>query len=176
MRYAELLLVAILTATAVVAPTAAEAQAPSGAGAGIWIAGPDGELRRARPVAEGIAVAMREPAAVRSTRIVFEVEHHARSAAGAVAGSELAAARVASALAAFGIARADIRTETAFVEPRRERRLLAASWERSRVTHFEAGQLVTVDVRDPRRLGLLVDHALGAGATRVLRIDEAAPR
>jgi uncharacterized protein YggE len=158
----------------IVLPCSLQAQQPSGAGPGIWIAGPDGRLRNVEPVHAPLAVAVgpgRPAAQAPAVRIVFEVEHHARSASGAMAGGELAVARIASALTAFGVIPADIEAEPAFVLPRRERRLLAGSWEQPRITRYEAGHTVMVTVRDPTRVGLLIDRAVGAGATRVIAIE-----
>jgi uncharacterized protein YggE len=165
----------LLTAVALAAalPTsAALAQQPTGSASGIWIAGPDGRLRSVQPVRTPLQVATATTSSrAAGVRIVFEVEHHARSAAGAVSGSELAVARIASALSAFGVSPSDIAAEPAFVQPRRERRLLAASWEQPRISHYEAGHLVTVTIRDSRRVGLLIDRAIGAGATRVVAME-----
>ncbi len=155
-------------------PFTAQTQQPSGAAPGIWISGPDGRLRNVEPVRTPLAIATAPPrSASRSSgvRVVFEVEHHARSASGAVAGSEMAITRIASALTAFGVLPTDISSEPAFVIPRRERRLLAGSWEQPRITRYEAGHLVTVTIRNPARVGLLIDRAVGAGATRVIAME-----
>jgi uncharacterized protein YggE len=144
-------------------------QAPSG----IWIAGPDGRLRSVEPVRGAAIPAARarapQPAAV---QVVFAVEHHARTASGAVGGASLAVSRVTSALSALGVAPRDIVSETAFVQPRYERRLLAGSWEPRRVQEYQAANLVTVTIVEPRELGRVIDHAIGAGATRVLSVDQ----
>jgi uncharacterized protein YggE len=170
------LVVAAVAALVAFAPPAATAQQPTGAGAGIWIAGPDGRLRNVEPVRAPLttsyAPARAAVPAASGVRLVLEVEHHARSASGAVAGGEMAVGRVASALGAFGISPADISAEAAWVQPRRERRLLAGSWEQPRIAHYESGHLVTVTVREPARIGLLIDHAMGAGATRVVAMDD----
>ncbi|CAN5643537.1 hypothetical protein BH23GEM6_BH23GEM6_19350 [soil metagenome] len=140
--------------------------------AGIWIAGADGRLRSVQPV-RGTAIPLtraraHQPSAV---QVVFFVEHYARSASGAVGGAALAVSRVADALTALGIAPGDIASETAFVQPRYERRLLAGSWEPRRVQGYEAANLVTVTIDRRRALGMVIDHAMGAGATRVVSVN-----
>lgn len=166
--------VALAALLGLLLPQAASAQeTPANREAGIWIAGPDGRLRSVAPVPGTLRATASSPASPRSpaVRVVFEVEHVARSATGAISGSELAVARIAGALAAFGVSSADIETQPAFIQPRLERRLLAASWEKRRITHYEAGHLVTVTIRDPGRVGLLIDRAVGAGATRVIAME-----
>jgi hypothetical protein len=163
--------------TAVVTPAKLEAQQPDHAAPGIWIAGADGQLRSVQPVHASMRAthSPARPAAAPAVRIVFAVENYARSATGAVAAGELAVARVAAALAAAGVSPADISAEAPYVQARQERRLLAATWEPRRVHGYEAAHLVTVGVTRPGMVGLLIDLAVGAGATRVLAVESAGP-
>ena len=84
--------------------------------------------------------------------------------------------RVRSALASTGIALSGITSEVAYVEPRIQHRILAGSWEKPRRLGYDAGYLVTVRGASPAELGMAVDVAVRAGATRVLSLGpDAAP-
>jgi uncharacterized protein YggE len=164
--------VSMVTLPANVAAQQADREIP-----GIWIAGADGQLRSVRPVHTSLrsTYSPDRSTATSSVRIVFAVENYARSATGAIAAGELAVARVAAALAAAGVSAADITIEAPLVQARQERRLLAASWEPRRVHGYEAAHLMIVQVPHSARMGLLIDQAVGAGATRVLAVEPGGP-
>jgi uncharacterized protein YggE len=170
-------LVGIAAIAVVITPPNLAAQAVDRGSPGIWIAGADGQLRSVQPVHTSMRAAHSpaRPAAAPAVRIVFAVENYARSATGAVAAGELAVARVVATLVSAGISPADIATEAPFVQARQERRLLAASWEPRRVHGFEAAHVVTAGVVRPGLVGLLIDQAVGAGATRVLAVESLGP-
>jgi len=136
---------------------------------GIWIADADGSLRHVPPVSRSVLRPVQSNGAA-PLQLVFTVESFAQSATGALAAAQLAITRVRHAVGATGVGAAEDEPELAYVEPRYERKLLAGTWEKPRRLGFDAAYLVTVRVGDPARTGLLVDAAMGAGATGVLSV------
>jgi hypothetical protein len=157
-------------ALAAAAP-AVQAQQP-GPRAGLWVEDASGRLRRWDPSDERRAAPAARPA---GARLAFLVETFARTATGALAANDLAAERVARALSGAGAAPGGIAVEPAGLEPEYERpRLLARPGERRRLAGFRAVRVVEVRTERADRMALLVDLAVGAGATRVLEagVDE----
>ena len=151
-------------ALAAAAPTL-QAQQPRARG-GLWVEDASGRLRRWDPADADRAA--RSPGRAEA-RLTFLVETFARTAVGALAANDLSAERVARALAGAGARPAGVTVEPPRVEPEYEGpRLLARPGERRRVAGFRAVRVVEVATDRVDRVGLLVDLAVGAGATRVL--------
>ena len=151
-----------LSATAALAQQPADGQAP-----GIWIADATGVLRQVQPPSQTF-LRNQAPGAV---RLVLSVESFAQSATGALAAGQLAATRVRHAISGFAIAGDGFAVELAYVEPRYQHRILAATWEKPRLLGFDAAYVITLQTTSSSNLGLLIDSAMGAGATRVISVD-----
>jgi uncharacterized protein YggE len=140
---------------------------------GIWIADDAGLLRRVEAVPTSfLGTASRRVQPTETLRVVFAIESREHSATGALAAGDLSATRLIATLSRLGIGAGDIAQEIPHVRPIYERpRLLAGAWEHPRVAGYRAVRLVEVTGVDPQHLGLVVDFAIGAGATTVLSID-----
>jgi uncharacterized protein YggE len=106
------------------------------------------------------------------------VESFAETATGALSANDLSIQSVVRAVSGLGVSRREILLEPAFVEPEYERLgPLAGPGTRSRIVGFRALQVLEIRTGRRDRIGLLVDFAIGAGATRVLdvRTDEELP-
>lgn len=136
---------------------------------GIWIADAAGSLRPVPPVSRSV-LRQQQTNGSAPLQLVFTVETFAQSATGALAAAQLAITRISHAVGATGVGAAEGEAELAYLEPRYERKLLAGTWEKPRRLGFDAAYLMTVRVGDPARTGLLVDTAMGAGATGVLSV------
>lgn len=170
-RWLILVLPILLTCTIESRP--ATAQQRAGPSDGIWIADASGELRRVRP-SGGIrsAASGREAPAPRGVRVVVGVESFAHSASGAVAANQLATRRVIGATASIaGATGASILHPTTVEVELAPRSPLHDPRKPPRRVGFQARTQVLLEVPDPRRLGLLLDAAIGAGATYILSVD-----
>jgi uncharacterized protein YggE len=148
-----------------------KAQQP-GPRAGLWVEDASGRLRRWDPSGERRAAQDARPA---GARLAFLVETFARTATGALAANDLSAGRVLRALSGAGAPPGGVALEPPMVEPEYERpRVLARPGERRRLAGFRAVRVVEVRTERADRVALLVDLAVGAGATRVLEagVDE----
>lgn len=149
------------------------AQQRAGSSDGIWIADASGELRRVQP-ARGLLAAgqSRQVARTDVIRVVVEVESFARSASGAVAANQLATGRVISATASLAGATGASILHPATVEVElAPRSVLRHPRKPPRRVGFNARTQVLLEAPDARRLGLLLDTAMGAGATYILRVE-----
>lgn len=155
-----------LVSLAVATSASAQGDADNGQ-PGIWIASAAGELREVQPVTRSF---LQDQDGADPVQVVFAVETFAQSAHGALSAAQLAVTRVRGALASTGIAMSGITSEVAYVEPRIQHRILPGSWEKPRRLGYDAGYLVTVRGANSRELGMAVDVAMGAGATRVLSL------
>lgn len=136
---------------------------------GIWVADASGQLRAVQPQ-PGFASA-RQPASAARLRVVLEVESFAQSASGALAANQLAATRVIRATSVLAGATEAFMVSPAVVEVEYARRpTLARSWERPRQAGFRAITQVVMEAPDRQRLGLLLDAAMGAGASQVIAV------
>lgn len=159
----------LFAAASLAIATGASAQGDAAQGRpGIWIASAAGGLREVQPIARSFL--QTQDASTGPVQLVLAVETFAQSAHGALSAAQLAVTRVRSALGASGIALSGISSEVAYVEPRLRHRILAGSWEQPRRLGYDAGYLVTVRGASPHELGMAVDVAVGAGATRVLSL------
>ncbi len=148
-----------------------QAQQPGPRG-GLWVEDASGRLRRWDPSDERRAAQGARPA---GARLAFLVETFAPTATGALAANDLSAGRVLRALSGAGAPPGGVALEPAVVEPEYERpRVLARPGERRRLAGFRAVRVVEVRTERTDRVALLVDLAVGAGATRVLEagVDE----
>lgn len=161
-----------LTTAVLLMPAAALSQQPiSESGPGIWVGDATGQLRKVEPSSSFLRDPLRSAVPSGSVRVVLAVESFAESATGALSAGQLAVSRVIAAGSRLGATAVDVDGEAFVVEPRYERpRILAGSWERPRVVGFQSIQLVALQLANSRRLGLLIDTAVGAGATRVLDV------
>ncbi|TPE47360.1 SIMPL domain-containing protein [Amaricoccus solimangrovi] len=104
------------------------------------------------------------------------VETQAPTAAGALSANSEAMGHVLAALEGLGVAKADIQTTRLSLDP---------VWDQpengrapGRITGYEAGNMVTITLRDTARLGAAIDAMSAGGANRIYGIsfDIADPR
>lgn len=163
----------LVVALLVMATQPLTAQQPPVSSEGIWIADESGELRRVRP-SGGIRspASAREASGPRLVRVVVEVESFAHSASGAVAANQLATRRVIGATASIaGATGASILHPAAVEVELAPRSPLHDPRKSPRRVGFHARTQVLLQASDARRLGLLLDAAIGAGATYILSVD-----
>lgn len=163
----------ILLAASLTAPAhPLTAQHPPGSAEGLWIADASGELRRVQPSAGVRSASSRAEAAPPAIRVVVEVESFAHSASGAVAANQLATRRVIGATTSIaGATGASILHPPAVEAELAHRSPLHDPRKPPRRVGFHARTQVLLEAPDRRRLGLLLDAAVGAGATYILRVD-----
>ena len=150
------------------AAAAALAQQPRSAG-GLWIEDASGQLHRWKHTSRSPRLQSHR---VPPTRIVLVVESFAHTATGALSANDLSVGGVVRALSGLGISSRDVSLESAFVEPEYERPgPLTRPGTRPRIAGFRAQRVVEVRTERKDRIGLLLDFATGAGATRILEVS-----
>lgn len=149
------------------------AQQRAGSSDGIWMPDASGELRRVQP-ARGLLAAgpSRQVGPRDGIRVVVEVESFARSASGAVAANQLATRRVIGATSSLaGATGASILQPTTVEVELAPPSVLHDPRKPPRRVGFNARTQVLLEAADARRLGLLLDTAMGAGATYILSVE-----
>jgi hypothetical protein len=106
-------------------------------------------------------------AALVSTGVVSESE----TAAAALKSNSAALAKVIDALRSAGVEPKDLQTSGLSLEPRYYRPASASAADRPRIIGYTAANQVTLRVRDPAKLGDLLDKITAAGANRIDGIE-----
>ena len=132
----------------------------------LWVEDASGRLHRWE--GRDVSSTHRTPPAV----VALAVESFAHSATGALSANELSMGNVLRAMGGYGVSPGEITLRPAFVETEYERPgPLDPVGRQARIAGFRAVRVLEICTERRDRVGLLVDLATGAGATRVLEVS-----